>query len=68
MIMSLWPVQDEAALRWMKEAYEARFGRGVSTVEATRAAALETMAWAKSSRRTSHPFYWGAFLAAGDWR
>ncbi len=68
LIMSLWGVDDEATRHWMRKLYEARFLRGASTDEAVRAASLETLADRRARDQSTHPFYWGAFVAAGDWR
>ena len=67
LIMSLWAVEDDAARAWMRELYEARFSRA-STAEAVRQASLELLQAQRDRGRTTHPFFWGAFVAAGDWR
>lgn len=67
LIMSLWKVQDEASRQWMRALYEGRRD-GLSTVEAVRAAALTLIGERRSDGKSTHPFYWGAFIAAGEWR
>jgi CHAT domain-containing protein/tetratricopeptide (TPR) repeat protein len=67
LIMSLWKVQDDASRQWMRALYEGRRG-GLSTVEAVRAAGLTLLETRRSEGKSTHPFYWGAFIAAGDWR
>ena len=67
LIMSLWPVQDEATRAWMRELYTGRRD-GLSTAEAVRRASLARLEASRKAGRGSHPFYWGAFVAAGDWR
>ena len=67
LIMSLWAVEDEAARLWMKALYEARL-EGLATAQAVRRAALDMVQSQRSTGRTTHPFFWGAFVAAGDWR
>ncbi|MBI3450322.1 MAG: CHAT domain-containing protein [Acidobacteria bacterium] len=67
LIMSLWPIDDEAARRWMEALYEARFVRRLDTVRSVRRASLETLRLYRKQNHTSHPFYWAAFVAAGDW-
>jgi CHAT domain-containing protein len=68
LIMSLWPVEDEAAQEWMLQLYRARLRKSQTTMEAMHNASL----WILSSRRakvqSTHPFYWASFVAAGDWR
>lgn len=67
LIMSLWPVEDEATRIWMERLYEAR-GRGLTTAESVRRAGLDVLGWQRHQGRTAHPFFWGAFVATGDWR
>src|SRR5262249_1480447 len=67
LIMSLWPVDDGAARVWMRHLYEARLG-GLSTGASVRGASLKMIAAQRVAGRTTHPYFWGAFVAAGDWR
>jgi CHAT domain-containing protein len=67
-IMSLWPVDDDDALRWMTSLYRRRFQRGVGTMEAVRQSSLEQLRRRRRAGLSTHPFYWAAFIAAGDWR
>jgi CHAT domain-containing protein len=67
-IMSLWPVDDEDALRWMTSVYQRRFQRGAGTMEAVRGSSLEQLRRRRRAGLSTHPFYWAAFIAAGDWR
>jgi CHAT domain-containing protein/tetratricopeptide (TPR) repeat protein len=66
-IMSLWPVQDGDARRWMLDLYRRRL-QGDSTAAAVRAAALEMLRDRRARGLDTHPAHWGAFVAAGDWR
>ncbi len=68
LVMSLWEVEDEAARQWMGEFYARRIHRGDSTAEAVRAASLKALRDRRSRRENTNPFYWAAFVAAGDWR
>jgi CHAT domain-containing protein len=68
LIMSLWPVEDQAARQWMRELYQARLERRLSTAEAVREASLTVLRDRRAAHQSTHPFYWGAFVAAGDWR
>jgi CHAT domain-containing protein len=52
----------------MKSLYEAHLGRPLGAAESVRAASLELLHERRAKGRTAHPFYWGAFVAAGDWR
>ncbi len=68
LVMSLWSVEDDATRRWMHELYDARFTGRLSTAEAVRQASLNALRERREKRENTHPFYWGAFVAAGDWR
>jgi CHAT domain-containing protein len=68
LIMSLWPVEDEAARQWMRELYTARFAQGLDTAAAVRAATMSLLSARRARGESVNPFYWGAFVAAGDWR
>jgi CHAT domain-containing protein/tetratricopeptide (TPR) repeat protein len=66
-VTSLWQVQDDAARGWMRRLYEARLS-GAATDAAVRAAQVGTLEALRRAGRSTHPFTWGAFVAAGDWR
>lgn len=66
-IMSLWPVEDAAARAWMRSLYAARLG-GLSTAEAVRQAGLDALQRRRQRSGSTHPYYWGAFVAVGAWR
>jgi CHAT domain-containing protein len=68
LIMSLWPVFDRATRSWMRELYRARLASGRSTPEAVRDADLVMLRQRRRTGASTSPFYWGAFVAAGDWR
>jgi CHAT domain-containing protein/Tfp pilus assembly protein PilF len=68
MIMSLWPVDDEATRMWMKALYDGRLRDGLDTAEAVREAGLSVLRDRRKSEQSTHPVYWAAFVAAGDWR
>jgi CHAT domain-containing protein len=67
LIMSLWKVGDETSREWMRNLYEGR-RRGLPTAQAVRNASLEMIQSRRSRNQSTHPFFWGAFVAAGDWR
>ncbi len=67
LILSLWSVEDQAAREWMKDLYEERLG-GRTTAEAVREASLKVIGSRRKAGRSTHPAYWGAFVATGDWR
>jgi CHAT domain-containing protein len=61
-VMSLWQVSDEATRELMVGFYRALIaGKG-------RAAALREVQLSMRHRADrAHPFYWAAFVFAGDW-
>ena len=66
LIASLWPVEDEAARAWMTALYRARFVRGVGTAEAVADATVSELRARRARGVSTHPFYWGGFVAVGD--
>lgn len=67
-IMSLWSVDDQATREWMRALYEGRFQKRLSTADAVHAASLAVLRDRRAKGLSTHPFYWAAFVAAGDWR
>ncbi len=67
-IMSLWSVEDRSAGRWMRALYEARLRQGLDTADAVRKASLTVLRERRARGEGVHPFFWGGFVAAGDWR
>ena len=66
LIMSLWPVDDEATRDWMSALYRHRFVEGASTADAVREASLDLLEARRETGLSTHPFYWAGFVAAGD--
>ena len=62
LLVSLWPVEDEATARLMTRFYLSLGEHGVRS--ALRRAQLELLA----DPHTRDPFFWAAFNAVGDWR
>ena len=67
-IMSLWPVDDRLARRWMEALYTARIVEQRTTADAVREAALSMLRARRRAGGSTHPFYWTGFVAAGAWR
>ena len=67
LILSLWKVQDESTREWMLTLYGARLS-GASTVDAMRRANLEVIERRRARGESTSPYFWGAFVATGDWR
>jgi CHAT domain-containing protein len=68
LITSLWAVEDEVARKWMRALYEALFRKELGSAEAVRDASLEVLQELRKKKKSTHPFYWAGFVAAGDWR
>ncbi|MFC2173274.1 tetratricopeptide repeat protein [Acidobacteriota bacterium] len=68
LIMSLWSVEDQVTRQWMTGLYNARYVDRKDTAEAVRQASLDIIKSRREKGQSTHPFYWGAFVAAGDWR
>ena len=66
-IMSLWSVEDRATSEWMEALYRARLGRQLDTADAMREASLQLIRARRARGLSTSPFYWAAFVAAGDW-
>jgi CHAT domain-containing protein len=66
--MSLWSVDDEATRLWMRALYTGRLQKHLTTIEAVHNASVEMLKNRRARGESTHPFYWAAFVAAGDWR
>jgi len=67
-IMSLWSVDDQATREWMRALYEGRFQKKLDTANAVHTASLTVLRDRRARGLSTVPFYWAAFVAAGDWR
>jgi CHAT domain-containing protein/tetratricopeptide (TPR) repeat protein len=67
LVVSLWPVEDDATRYWMRALYASRNARA-STVDAVRAASRDVLADQRRTGGTTHPYFWGGFVSIGDWR
>jgi hypothetical protein len=67
-VMSLWNVDDAATADLMQRMYRARWAEHASAADALAAAARATLAARRETGQSIHPYYWAAFVAAGDWR
>jgi CHAT domain-containing protein len=66
LIFSLWPVDDSSTRDWMRDLYEARFGRGLTTMDSVNYASLAALL-RQRSQGNDNPASWAAFLATGRW-
>jgi hypothetical protein len=62
-VVSLWSVSD-ASTRAMMLDYYGELAKGTGRAEALRQAKLRLL----RQPRYAHPYYWAAFIPAGDWR
>lgn len=62
-VMSLWKVADDETRDLMVAFYD-QLAQGRGRSEALREAQFRLL----RTSRTSHPFFWAAFIASGDWR
>jgi len=67
LIMSLWKVDDDSTRKWMRNLYQNRLA-GMSTSEATRRASVSLIQAARAAKSSTLPYFWGGFVATGDWR
>jgi CHAT domain-containing protein len=67
-ISSLWPVEDAATAEWSEALYGARLGAGLDTAQALAAAQRGVLSARRGRGESTHPYYWAAFVASGDWR
>jgi len=51
----------------MHALYDARLRDGLGTADAVRDASLAVIKERRARGLSTHPFFWGAFVAAGDW-
>jgi CHAT domain-containing protein len=67
LVVSLWPVEDDATRYWMRALYTSRRA-GATTIDAVRAASLGVLEEQRRTGGTTHPYFWGGFVSIGDWR
>jgi CHAT domain-containing protein/tetratricopeptide (TPR) repeat protein len=67
-LTSLWSVDDAATAEWSRTLYLARIERGLGTADALADAQRSLIAARRARGDSTHPYYWAAFTATGDWR
>lgn len=68
LIMTLWSVDDRASAMWMESLFDKRLRGRRPTMDAVHDATLELLKEQRSQSRHTHPFFWGPFVAVGDWK
>lgn len=66
-VMSLWRVNDDATESFMRALYRERLVRRVDTVDAMQSAMRASLDARRRAGESVSPYYWAAFVAAGDW-
>jgi CHAT domain-containing protein len=66
-VMSLWSVDDTLSRQFMHELYLQRFGLHASTADAVWNAERKLLLARRAAGKSTHPWYWAGFLAAGGW-
>ena len=66
-VMSLWEADDVATAQWMEALYRERLQRHASVPEAIAQAQLSVLADRRAHGASTHPYFWAAFVASGDW-
>ena len=61
-------VEDQATRQWMAALYENRLVKKLATVDAVREASVTMLRQRRAKGISTHPLYWAAFVATGDWR
>ncbi len=67
-IMSLWSVDDQATLEWMTQLYTQRLVRKRDVVDSVHQASMLVLQERRQKKRSTHPFYWAAFVSNGKWQ
>jgi CHAT domain-containing protein/tetratricopeptide (TPR) repeat protein len=67
-LLSRWPVDDEATAEWSEALYLARLRDRADTPTAMQRAQRAVLAARRAQGRGDHPWYWAGFFALGDWR
>ncbi len=66
-IMTLWPVDDDAARQFMHELYTERLGHHASTADAVWNSSRELLLERRAAGKSTHPWYWAGFVGSGGW-
>ncbi len=64
-VMSLWPVADRQARRWMGDFYRGHVIEGAAPRDAARHASLELLSALRDRGGSTHPYLWTGFVVAG---
>jgi CHAT domain-containing protein len=65
LLLTLWPVDDRDARKFMSAIYRERFGKGGTPADAGRAAALSILKERRERGLDTSPAHWGTFVVTG---
>jgi len=66
-VMTLWPVDDDSARRFMHRLYALRLGEHASTADAVWDSARQLLVERRAAGKSTHPWYWAGFVGSGGW-
>ena len=66
-IMTLWPVDDDAARQFVHQLYAERLGRHSTTADAVWNSSRKLLLERRAEGKSTHPWYWAGFVASGGW-
>jgi CHAT domain-containing protein len=66
-IMTLWPVDDDAARQFMHELYAQRLGQHATTADAVWNSSRKILMERRVTGKSTNPWYWAGFVGSGGW-
>jgi CHAT domain-containing protein len=66
-IMTLWPVDDDAAREFMHELYAQRLGEHATTADAVWNSSRKILLERRAEGKSTNPWYWAGFIGSGGW-
>ena len=66
-IMTLWPVDDDATRQFMHDLYAERLGHHATTADAVWNSSRELLLERRAAGKSTHPWYWAGFVGSGGW-
>ncbi len=66
-VMALWPVDDNATRRFMRELYSQRLARHASTADAVWNSSRTVLLERRAAGQSTHPWYWAGIVGSGGW-
>ena len=64
-VTNLWDVEDESGRSWILTFYQEYLKGGSTLAHSVRQAGLVRLADRRDRKQSTHPFYWGGWLASG---